>query len=386
MKGTQTNKQVADLEDKRTSLRNQISRWREIQLLYMPCVGTLLAQCNAATTATESPTIALAESIPLHLPSSLPEQLRQLPDISTVLDKELRLRIAQADDSLADIRRQRRIISGLWQFKKTNVNGTGNRSSTRMQTLYARFNLRTQRCAMRYRAARGVLVVIDPHGSWQSRLKDLKDNDIRGPGRDSDGSGNSRYEPSWIWLVPRVSSAPDMEDSELALDDSLQVEWAKSRARKERWEEEVLIIQEEMRWVIMYQHWRALWWRDQGKRRTDADRATLHGIAAYAEKQASLCEGLARSCATCWLPVLKSKGITPDWGNTMSADLATTDEDGDVGDVGDEESDGSEGSEAESDGSEGSEAEDIDDGLGAYENDDRDEDDDDDRDDDGYIF
>jgi hypothetical protein len=243
MKGTQTNKQVADLEDKCTSLRNQISRWREIQLLYMPCVGTLLAQCNAATTATESPTIALAESIPLHLPSSLLEQLRQLPDISTVLDKELRLCIAQADDSLADIRRQRRIISGLWQFKKTNVNGTGKRSSTRMQTLYARFNLRTQRC----------------HESWQSRLKDLKDNDIRGPGRDSDGSGNSRYEPSWIWLVPQVSSAPDMEDSELALDDSLQVEWAKSPARKERWEEEVLIIQEEMRRVIMYQHWRALW-------------------------------------------------------------------------------------------------------------------------------
>ena len=123
MKGTQTNKQVADLEDKRTSLRNQISRWREIQLLYMPCVGTLLTQCNAATTATESPTIALAKSIPLHLPSSLPEQLRQLPDISTVLDKELRLRIAQADDSLADIRRQHRIISGLWQFKKTNDTG-----------------------------------------------------------------------------------------------------------------------------------------------------------------------------------------------------------------------------------------------------------------------
>ena len=182
-----------------------------------------------------------------------------------------------------------------------------------MQTLYSRFNLCTQRCASRYHAAHCALLAIDPDGLWQSRLKELKDADIQGPGKDDNGSGNSRFEPSWIWLVPRVLSAPDMEDSELALDDSLQVGWAKSWAQKEHWKEEVLIIQEEMRRVIMYQQWRALWWRDQGKHRTDADSATLHGVSAYAEKQASLCKSLARTCAICWLPALKAKGITPDW-------------------------------------------------------------------------
>jgi hypothetical protein len=296
----------------------------------MSCVGALLAQCIVtASTAAESPTVEPSESMPLFLPSSLPQHLRQLPEMSTVLDRERRLRIAQADDSLADIRRQCRIISGLWQFKKMNINGTGNKACTRMRTLYNRFNLRTQRCARRYRAARSALLVIDPLGSWHSRLEDLKDNDIRGPGRDNDGAGNGRFEPSWIWLVPRVSSAPDMGDSEAALDNSLQVEWAKCRARKERWEEEVLIIQEEMRRVIMYHQWRAQWWRDQGKRRTDTDSATLHGIAAYAEKQARLCEHLARDCAIRWLPALKSKGITPDWAihvpTTPAVLLSTTD-------------------------------------------------------------
>jgi hypothetical protein len=38
-----------------------------------------------------------------------------------------------------------------------------------------------------------------------------------------------------------------MGESEEVLDDSMQVEWAKSKARKQRWEEEVLIVQEEMR-------------------------------------------------------------------------------------------------------------------------------------------
>jgi hypothetical protein len=325
--------------------------------------------------AAKSSTIEPAELKPLYLPSSLPQYLRQLPDILPLVDKEYRLRIAQADDSLADIRRQRRIVSGLWQFKKVNIDGAGNRASTRMQTLYSRFNLRTQRCASRYRAARCALLAIDPDGLWQSRLKELKDADIRGPGKDDDGSGNSRFEPSWIWLVPRVLSAPDMEDSELALDDSLQVEWAKSRARKERWEEEVLIIQEEMRRVIMYQQWRALWWRDQGKRRTDADSATLHGVSAYAEKQASLCESLARACAICWLPALKAKGITPDWATigllTKPISHATADENRTLEDE-------------ESDEAEESEMEEIDDVASGYNYSDDDNDADDNDNDDSF--
>jgi hypothetical protein len=374
IKGMRTSKQQADLEDKRTSLRNRIYRWREIQSEYMQCVGTLLPQSHSiasASTTAESPIVELSESMLLHLPSSLPQHLRQLPEISTILDKERRLRIAQADDSLADIRQQRRIISGLWQFKKANTNGTGNKSCTRMRTIHTRLSLRTQRCAMRYRASRNALLAIDPHGSWQSRLKDLKDNDIRGPGKDDDGLGNGRYEPSWIWMVPQVSSDPDMGDSEVAPDDSLEVEWAKSRARKERWEEEVLIIQEEMRRVIAYHQWRASWWRDQGKRRTNADSTTLHGIVAYAEKQADLCEGLASICATHWLPVLKAKDITPDWATTvpiMPALFRTIASEDSVGDEGSD--DAEEVAETEEiDGAGGDERDDFDDGAGGDERD-----------------
>jgi hypothetical protein len=268
--------------------------------------------------------------------------------MSPVVEKERRLREAQADDALADIRHQRRIISGLWQFKKMKVDGTGNKPCTRMRTLYNRFHLRMRRCASRYRAARNALLVLNPDGSWQVRLKELKEADIRGPGKDDDGTSNSRFEPSWIWLVPRVHSAPDMGESEEVLDDSMRVEWAKSQARKQRWEEEVLIIQEEMRRVIKYHEWRAQWWHDQGMRRKDANDATLDGIAAYAKKEAHLCECLARCCAAHWLPALKEKDIIPEWGMpyrvpTMTPPVAQCSlaigDDNDDGDDGDDDDD-----------------------------------------------
>lgn len=140
--GMQTSKQLADLEVKRTSLCNRIQHWREAQLVYMPCVTNLLMQ--TPTTTANSPSVEHVESISLHLPSSLPQHLRQSPELSAIVEKECRLRVGQADDALADIRRQRRIISGLWQFKKLNVDGTGNWACTRMRTLYNRFHLRIQ--------------------------------------------------------------------------------------------------------------------------------------------------------------------------------------------------------------------------------------------------
>lgn len=312
--GLQTSKQLADLEEKRTSLRNRIQQWRQTQLIYTPCVASLVGQSlSARPDDHESLSPELAESIPLHLPSSLPKRSQESLELATVLEKERRLRIAQADDALAEIRRQRRIITGLWQFKKFNVDGTGNRTCTRMRALYNSFNLRARRYAECYRAARNALLSLDPDGDWQSRLRDLRENDIRGPGKDETGPGNGRFEPSWIWLVPRVPSAPGIGDSDQVLNDSLRVEWAKAQARKHRWEEEVLLIQEEMRRVVKFHEWKAGWWRTQVARRFNVDARVLHGVAAYAEKQAYLCECLARSCVRSWLPILKGTGAAHDW-------------------------------------------------------------------------
>lgn len=317
MKGKATSKQQADIQDKRTTLLRRIQRWREVQLTYIPCVGPILAAA-LCTQETDGPTPDLAELTPLHLPSALPRHLCDAHNLGTVVEKEKRLRIAQADDALAEIRRQRRIITGLWQFKKLNVAGTGNKPNTRIRSLYNRFHHKTQRCTERYRAAFTALSNLDPNGTWCSRFRVLRTKDISGPGKDDDGTSNGRFEPSWIWLVPRVESAPDMGESEGHLDDSMGPEWAKSQARMKRWEEEVDIIEEEMRRVIAYHEWKAGWWRGQSTLRSIAgigDPDILDGVEAYAHKQAFIHECLASKCALYWLPTLRIRGLTPEWAS-----------------------------------------------------------------------
>jgi len=41
---------------------------------------------------------------------------------------------------------------------------------------------------------------------------------------------------------------------------ALHIEWAKSRARAQRWHEEVLLLKEEMRRVLVYFEYKVSWW------------------------------------------------------------------------------------------------------------------------------
>jgi hypothetical protein len=285
-----------------------------------------------------------AENIPLFLPSSLPPHIFNLPELREIQQLERCLREPQADDALAEIRRQRRIIKGLWQFKRLNISGTGNKPNTRMIRLFKHFDDKTKRAAHTYRTAWDALRVLDPDGLWMSRLKELKDKDISGPGKEIEDTSttNGRYEPSWIWLMPRVG---EMRNGELGMseeefNDSMRVEWAKARARMTRWEEELLIVQEEMRRVLVYHQWRALWWEEQSSLRAEGDVAISSGLAGYAHKQAAICRRMAFQCAAHWLPRLKANEIIPPWALEYEDALADDDRGGgNESDEGDEDVD-----------------------------------------------
>ena len=115
-----------------------------------------------------SPSLETPESTNLFLPSSLPSSLRDNPTIEKIATKELQLRIAQADDLLADIRRLRRLITGLINFKKLNISGTGNKPNTQMRTLHNRMMNKVDRSANRYITVRNALLSLDPTGGdWK---------------------------------------------------------------------------------------------------------------------------------------------------------------------------------------------------------------------------
>jgi hypothetical protein len=320
IKKYESQKELADLEEKRRILISRINKWREIQLAYIPDIGSLVA--NTASKLLSD--MLAAEDIPLFLPSSLSSNFQSAPGFMKTLARETQLRIAQADDALADIRHHLRIISGLWLFKKVNISGTGNRLNTRMRSLFNRFHHRMRQSVLRYRAARSALLAANlDRQHWEDRLMDLKDSDVRGPGKDdfylqeagkaTYGASKGRYEISWIWLVPQSKSEIDRNSSEQVFDEGLRVEWSKSQARKMRWEEEVQIIQEEMRRTIVYYEWKQQWWLEQDCQPTTRDDIIRQGIAAYSQKQAHYCRCMAESFAIAWLPFLQSEGIKPEW-------------------------------------------------------------------------
>ena len=253
-----------------------------------------------------------AEKIQLFLPSACPSSVLHSTSMESFVSKEAQLRIAQAHDALAYIKKLRRILVTVATFKHQNVSGTGGRANTRIRTLYDKFQGRIRLAATRYRAAYSALLILDPDGSWNTQLRVLLDDDIRGPGQDTDGEvlGEGRREHSWIWLV---GSNADSQTDESETQDAMRVEWGKTQARAQRWTEEVQLLQEEMRRVLEFLTWRASWWRSRPSHRETVDTALASGLIAYSEKQAVVLERLAQSFAKQWSPILKKKGFQFKW-------------------------------------------------------------------------
>lgn len=261
------------------------------------------------------------EDIQLWLPSQLSQRYQSLPSMAEAVRLESRLREAQAYDALGDIRRLRRVIMGVSEFRRANVSGTGNKANTRTRTLYTSFQDKIKVCAARYRAAYRALKSTDPDGSWTNVLRPLAREDIRGPGKDDDALGEGRFEMSWIWLVPGVQTGEttcDTQSEEFV--SSMRVQWFRSRARAERWEEEKIILQEEMRRVLEFFEWKQSWWLKQVQRRDDATPLVQRGLTAYAHKQSEMYGRLVDKFFARWNSVFDACSLRPEWRSRYLVD------------------------------------------------------------------
>jgi hypothetical protein len=94
-------------------------------------------------------------------------------------------------------------------------------------------------------------------------------------------------------------------------------------------------------------------WQGQAGHCSGEDYTIIHGVTAYAEKQAHLCKHLAQSCVASWLPALKGNSATLDWeahylsmpvaaeenGDTSDGDSEVVDAEG-AGEIGGDEKEG----------------------------------------------
>ncbi|KAH8103711.1 hypothetical protein DFH11DRAFT_1768670 [Phellopilus nigrolimitatus] len=304
-KKSKDNSRTLAVENKDSTLRRKIVMWQNIQRMYMPGIAPVQLPVRSTTDAPDDisesvPPSVSAIDIPLNLPSSLSADIRHLVCVPNLVEKELRLRIAQADDALNSLRKHLRIGATVFDFKKMQTAGTGTKPNTRMQSLITKYKLKTDRAADRYRTARRAVLCLDPgNREWRARLPLLNAKDVRPPKRNpEEAPSEGRWKMSWIWTSAKAQNNESHE-----LHESLRFEWAKSLARAERWEEEVKLVKEEMRRTLAFFEYQARWWRTESARRQGLSTDISSGLRAYAEKQAFIYEAQAADFASLWLQV-----------------------------------------------------------------------------------
>ncbi|KAI0669043.1 hypothetical protein C8Q78DRAFT_1194055 [Trametes maxima] len=352
----QSDKDTADLLQQRSVLRRRILYWSESQNVYMPSVAQLRLRTNTtlASPSDDSEPVdhsdvpeTAAEDIVLWLPSSLPPDLLVGDLTKRLAQIELRIRLAQANDSLVDIRRIRRMLKGISEFKRMNVIGMGGRANTRSRALYAKFLRKQSRASGRYRAAFQALLNLDPDGEWKRTFQQLLDAHLTGPSSDDVGPGEGMRTISWIWLVQRDIDAEDPDESR-RYDESMRAEWAKSKARAERWEEEEELTVEEMRRVLASLQSDVAFWEDLVERRTKEANLPrpfpfdiADGVRAYAWRQVSVRRHLISKFANLWLPQLTKFDVYAPWAAqyeplVVAMEQSTQDEDVEESDGGED--------------------------------------------------
>ncbi|KAK0421579.1 hypothetical protein EV421DRAFT_1747354, partial [Armillaria borealis] len=270
------------------------------------------------------------ESIKLFMPSELDDD-NQRARVCTpgVAEMESHMREAESRDSLQRLRSGLRNHAASHLFTVKNV--TGQNSTTRNQGILWTIQMNIHANKLRYRYSRNVLFRLRGHGPWEDELRLLRDEDIRGLNErlqtedelheqqrlrdlgvmDAIGEsltnwnpvqrGDSRRVLSWIWYNSgtKDNTPATMEEKFTAL----RIEWCKARARMLRWEEEIQLLDEEMRRVISFADWKARWWSERAKLRPDASPELQEGLKAFALEH-TISEGCKKArIAEKWAPL-----------------------------------------------------------------------------------
>ena len=290
---------------RRRNLTKNVSSLHTPQRFYMPGIDSL---------DTIDP-ILLAdhpEDVELSLPSSLPSASRDAQCANGLPQLEYRLRLAQAESALHDIRCFRRVAQIIAAKSQTHITNT--QKTTRGHSVFDGNKAKITQAVSTYRVARKAITNLAPNeefGPWKKTLLELKDCDVRGPGYQ--GTGASRFVESWIWTTAtKTSTSADDPD----LNAVLRVEWCKAQERAKRYEEEVELVVEEMRRTLVSLEADALEWERRAASSISlpaVEAATAIGIASYAYKQAEVRHKLARTFIDDWYGILEEQPLTKPW-------------------------------------------------------------------------
>ncbi|KAL1750322.1 hypothetical protein FB107DRAFT_224085 [Schizophyllum commune] len=244
------------INSRRRAFLLKLDKYTELQQVYMPGLPAYL-EANAAS----EPQAVDAELIPLYLPSAIPLPHRRAICAEGLPAKELKLRTAQAHDTVIALRKK--LHAKQYSIVYRNQHVTGQKKSTRARALLSALQERMELDAVTYRSARAAVLSlrgIEEHEDFPP----LRDADLRleeeSPEPDAQvvaqysRAGSSqrprhihistgKHQMSWLWTAIGGSQEVDQAEAER----TIACLWSKARARKTRWIEEVELLREDMR-------------------------------------------------------------------------------------------------------------------------------------------
>ncbi|KAK7005420.1 CxC2 domain-containing protein [Favolaschia claudopus] len=302
-----TDAQTIDFLKRRAAILQRIRVFRKIQRTYMPQLRRFLTPTQRAVFDSEAERDA--EAIRLFMPSDLSDNTKRTNACALGLpEAEADLRVGEAREALNSLRQGLRARTMTNRYRLRHC--TGQRMLTRDQGVLRQINLKIHKAKLRYRYARNALMRLRGHGIWEKEPRILEDADVRAlneraltaeeeaqrqgiheyDGLSEEGgvavfgvvaAGETRRTLSWIWYT-----AKSAEPTEAELVEALRVEWCKAYARMRRWNEDVVLVEEEMRRTIEYGNWSAGQWAGRaGARGSNVEVELLEGLNAYALEQ-----------------------------------------------------------------------------------------------------
>ncbi|KAJ3509357.1 hypothetical protein NLJ89_g5259 [Agrocybe chaxingu] len=299
--------QRAKVLERSNALRRRIEAWIQVQHFYVPGVALIRARLEANGGGKP----VAVQDIDLFLPSQTHETVTYS---LLFLRLEWQLRYAHAHTVLNDLRGQ--LLMRSMMYKSKERHSRGQRQQTRSTKLLGNVSAKINNTAERYRHIRTALVSLATplvEVSWERELCVLQDSDLLGLTSLDDDGPEGRKKLKWIWTVQGTGANADASGA-----DALRVEWCKARARAHRWQEECLLLQEEMRRVIATFKFQARWWHriaqdsEQEALTSQQTIASLvelelkageivrEGKVAYAYRQAAIRKQIWRYCEDMW--------------------------------------------------------------------------------------
>ncbi|KAJ3529805.1 hypothetical protein NMY22_g8845 [Coprinellus aureogranulatus] len=289
-------RELTRVQLKSNTITRKVEAWYRVLQLQIP--SSILLRENHATSSKS----VKAYELPLWLPSEIgskapfPEKLGRI---------EFRLREAQAQDALTTIRRnlQRRVT--VWDLKDRWLRGQG--SNTKALNLLSTLQNKIRSAKEEYTKARSALIALAPIlGEKHVELVylPLEDKDLVPLSADSvtaPSQGQTRrVGTSWIWRHPSAAN----DDLTAYETETRKIEWAKSRARANRYQEEIQIVQEEMNRTLRFFTWKERKWLERATAREEAGQVLapeyIEGLHAYSTRQAAISRGLHNACRSKW--------------------------------------------------------------------------------------